>query len=170
MADVSVSLLMAHRAASRSADAVRYWGPVVLYMGLIYWVSSQPRIALPLPTSDYVLHGAGYAVLAVLSIRALAEPSAVAQRQARSDKPRGWGPAALSRRGAFRGLTFAHVAFGIAIAAIYGLTDEWHQLHVPGRDASLMDALADFVGASLGGTAMMAISTLNLQRGDPRWP
>ncbi|HEY7817189.1 MAG TPA: VanZ family protein [Vicinamibacteria bacterium] len=135
---------MARRAASRSADAVRYWGPVVLYMGLIFWASSQPRIALPLPTSDYVLHGAGYAVLAVLSVRALASS-------------------------AFRGLTIAQVAGGIAIAAVYGLTDEWHQLHVPGRDASLLDALADFVGASLGGSVLMAFSALSLRRGDPRW-
>jgi VanZ family protein len=129
---------MAHRAASSRADAVRYWGPVVVYMGLIFWASSQPRIALPLPSSDYVLHGAAYAVLAVLSVRAIG-------------------------RGAFRGLTFAQVAGGIAIASVYGLTDEWHQLYVTGRDASALDALADFVGASLGG------SVLTLRRGVPRW-
>jgi VanZ family protein len=42
----------------------------------------------------------------------------------------------------------------IAIAAIgallYGLTDEFHQLFVPGRSAELYDALADGIGGLLG--------------------
>jgi len=30
----------------------------------------------------------------------------------------------------------------------YGLVDEWHQSHVPGREPSLLDALSDTVGAA----------------------
>ena len=37
----------------------------------------------------------------------------------------------------------------ILVAAIYSLTDEYHQLHVPGRHASLLDCALDTIGASL---------------------
>jgi VanZ family protein len=37
----------------------------------------------------------------------------------------------------------------ILVAAVYSLTDEYHQLHVPGRHASLYDCALDTVGASL---------------------
>ncbi|MBF0190862.1 MAG: VanZ family protein [Magnetococcales bacterium] len=40
----------------------------------------------------------------------------------------------------------------------YGLTDEWHQLFVPGRYADLWDLVADAVGAAL------AIALLELYR------
>ena len=36
----------------------------------------------------------------------------------------------------------------ILLAAAYSLTDEYHQLHVPGRHASLFDCALDTVGAS----------------------
>ncbi len=35
-------------------------------------------------------------------------------------------------------------------AAIYGITDELHQLYVPGRAASIGDIIADFIGAFSG--------------------
>lgn len=35
----------------------------------------------------------------------------------------------------------------IVIAGLYGFTDELHQSTIPGRDASLLDALSDFTGA-----------------------
>jgi VanZ family protein len=37
----------------------------------------------------------------------------------------------------------------ILAAAAYSLTDEYHQLHIPGRHASLLDCALDAVGASL---------------------
>lgn len=36
------------------------------------------------------------------------------------------------------------------LAGIYGITDEFHQSFVPGRDAVAADAVADFFGAILG--------------------
>jgi VanZ family protein len=35
----------------------------------------------------------------------------------------------------------------------YGLSDEWHQMYVPGRSVSLFDALADVCGGALGGAS-----------------
>lgn len=34
-------------------------------------------------------------------------------------------------------------------ASLYGLTDEWHQLYVPGRSGSLRDVIIDSTGAFL---------------------
>jgi VanZ family protein len=42
----------------------------------------------------------------------------------------------------------AYVA--LVLAVIYGLSDEIHQLFVPGREFSLFDLLADAAGAAIG--------------------
>ncbi|OQX59333.1 hypothetical protein B5M50_03125 [candidate division KSB1 bacterium 4484_219] len=39
----------------------------------------------------------------------------------------------------------------ITLALVYGITDELHQIFVPGRDASIMDWIADGVGVLIGG-------------------
>jgi len=46
----------------------------------------------------------------------------------------------------------------LAIGALYGVTDEWHQMYVPGRLAEVGDLLADLVGLALGyGTAVAVL-------------
>jgi VanZ family protein len=42
-----------------------------------------------------------------------------------------------------------------AMVTLYGFTDEFHQLFVPGRSADLRDVLADCVGG-FAGAAMMS--------------
>ena len=47
------------------------------------------------------------------------------------------------------------IAAAIVCAALYGISDEFHQSFVPGRDASVFDVVVDTVGATiavLGGT------------------
>lgn len=41
-------------------------------------------------------------------------------------------------------------AWGWALAVLYGVSDEFHQHFVPGRQADVLDLLADAVGAFLG--------------------
>jgi VanZ family protein len=38
----------------------------------------------------------------------------------------------------------------LAIASAYGILDEWHQQWIPSRTASVLDWVADVIGASLG--------------------
>lgn len=45
------------------------------------------------------------------------------------------------------------IIIGIVIAIIYGITDEIHQLFVPGRFYSIKDILTDSLGAILMGLA-----------------
>jgi VanZ family protein len=114
----------------------------VAWAGFIFWESSQanpfPFLPNEIFTHDKLLHMAAYALLAAFAVAAL---------------PR-------ARLGALgRGVALAAV-----LAAGYGVTDEWHQSFVPGRDADPWDWAADAVGAA-GGAAAMA---LFLRRRNPR--
>ena len=92
-------------------------------MALIFVVSGLSTLP-PLPTepSDKTLHFAAYFVLGVLAVRAV---------------HRGL-PARVTRQGA---------TLALLIAIGYGAFDEAHQWFVPGRDADVLDLLADSGGA-----------------------
>jgi VanZ family protein len=47
-------------------------------------------------------------------------------------------------------ITGRHVMLAVCLAGLYGATDEFHQLFVPGRGAMLTDVLIDTVGAVFG--------------------
>lgn len=51
-----------------------------------------------------------------------------------------------------------YVAFLCAV--LYGLSDETHQLFVPGREFSLFDLLADAVGAAVGIITAAKLATI----------
>ena len=38
----------------------------------------------------------------------------------------------------------------VLLSVVYGFTDEWHQMYVPGRAPDLYDILNDFIGATIG--------------------
>jgi VanZ family protein len=94
-------------------------------MAAIFYVSSQPNLAIP-NTLAVSGHSAAYCGLAVLVVRALA--------------------GGLPRR---IGVRLAATAMLISI--VYGISDELHQAFVPGRVAGAYDVVADAIGA-LGGT------------------
>jgi len=109
------------------------WLAVAAYCGAIFALSAMEN---PLPTvtsrlPDKLLHALEYAVLGGLLCLALAS---AAQRP----RPRDLLLAAA------------------LLAAAYGVSDEWHQSLVPGRDASALDWLADATGAALGAAAAAA--------------
>ncbi|MCP9454838.1 MAG: VanZ family protein [Nitrospira sp.] len=118
----------------------RYWGPVGVYAGLIFYLSSQPHPEERLPSfvwlfSDKVLHAVEYAVLGGLFYRAF--------RWGTNEAVKPWA-----------GL------LAVLATSLYGLSDEIHQSFVPHRDASGWDWLADSVGALLGVAAIHRL---------PRW-
>jgi VanZ family protein len=103
--------------------AVIFWFLTIGYMCVIFYLSSRALLLPELPTNlDKLIHMAIYVPLAFLSYLS------------------------LNRSGLSRYLVIS----AFLIAGIYGITDEIHQSFVPGRDASMGDAVADFMGALLG--------------------
>lgn len=118
---------------------LRYWGPVLLWMGVIFVLSAQPTLpGFSDPWKDLLLkkggHAAAYAVLALLYWRALVLTGR--SRQA----------AVLIMPGRWRRVTL-WLAWGLAL--LYAATDEGHQAYVPGRHARVTDWLIDALGAGL---------------------
>ena len=103
-----------------------FWLPVLLYLSLIYWLSAQPHLQVPLHfrNSDKVAHVAEYLVLGLLTVRAL-------RATLRVSRP-----------------LFAAL-MAIAFVMLAGASDEYHQSFVPGRTCDFFDFVADTVGGTL---------------------
>lgn len=97
------------------------WSLVLLYMYLLYWLSSQTSPGgggLPIP--DKLAHAIAYfglCIVARLATGTVMSNAAVAMLAA------------------------------LGVAMLYGATDEWHQSYTPGRDPDALDWVADAVGA-----------------------
>jgi VanZ family protein len=116
--------------AANALTRVSLWAPVVLYMGAIFYVSSLSDLPLPSGT-DKPLHGLVYLGLALVVIRAV-----VGGLPGRIDM---WG-----------------ATTAILITVGYAVTDEVHQMFVPGRSAEIYDLLADAGGAITGAVVWWA--------------
>ena len=110
---------------------MKYWVPSLLYMALIFAVSSLKQPPLPTPefewfAIDKIYHFIEYAILGTLLAWAFvkARPSIVPSKHI-------WLAAAV-------------------LSMLYGASDEWHQTFVPGRYATLGDWVADALGSIAG--------------------
>ena len=110
---------------------MKYWAPPLLYMALIFAISSMKQPPFPMPefewfTIDKLYHFIEYAILGGLVARAFlkAKPSVVPSQLV-------WGLAAV-------------------LSILYGASDEWHQTFVPGRLATVADWVADVLGSIAG--------------------
>jgi VanZ family protein len=106
---------------------LRAFGPAILYMLLIWALSSFP-IQLDFsrgPLRDKGVHFVEYGTLSVLLTHALR--TTVPQRNAL--------------------LTWA---FAVLITTVWGAIDEIHQAYVPGRFSDVGDLIADGCGAATG--------------------
>lgn len=111
---------------------LRYWGPVVMWMAVTFYLSHQSVVAIPLGAPDYIAHGVGYAGLGALLVRAL-----TAGRLSAMSRP--------------------VVLTATLIAGVYGMTDEFHQSFVPGRNPSVSDLAADTLGALVGASLVAGL-------------
>lgn len=146
-------------AMSRGRIFLKYWLPVILWMGLIYTASADrasmqhssriiepilrwlfPHLAIATVHQIVYLvrkcaHLTEYAVLGLFLWRALRKP-------VRHDsRPWNWREAFIV----------------LGWVALYAASDEFHQLFVPSRQASVWDVLIDTSGASLGLLAVWAL-------------
>lgn len=118
------------------------WGPALIWMAATFVVSHQSRVEIPFGAPDYIGHGVSYAVLGVLLMRALAG-------------------------GTLQGMRTGLILPAVLIAAVYGISDEYHQSFIPGRMASVSDIVADGVGALVGACAAASVRALLLIRTPP---
>lgn len=117
-----------HAVMRRLTYVLRYWGPVVIWAGLIAYLSHIPSLATGAPGAwDLVVRKIGhigeYAVLAYLLWRAL---------RAHRFSPRQ-----------------ALVWSGL-LALAFAASDEFHQSFIPGREGAVRDVLIDTVGIGVG--------------------
>lgn len=113
---------------------LRHWWLVIAWCALIFVLSSVPGHRLPeMPAANFdkVVHAIVYGVLGALCWRALRRTSSIR----------------------------ASIAVGLAaaLATVYGVSDELHQLLTPGRSCDVHDVMADAIGGT-GGALVVALA------------
>jgi VanZ family protein len=102
---------------------VTAWVLLALYAGVIFYLSHQPTLPIPMRFAhqDKVMHFCAYFLLGLLAAHAMGGLPV---------KQRFW--------------------WALALASAYGVSDEFHQSFVPGRSVDLLDWVADTAGAWCG--------------------
>ena len=99
------------------------WAPVIGYMGLIYSLSAQQTLPAAEYFWDKALHSGAYAFFGILCLRAF--------------------------HGGLRPLRAWPTVLALLTTLLYAVLDEMHQAGVPGRHPSVLDWIADAVGAGV---------------------
>jgi len=126
------------------SETVRRLGSVgaVAWMALIFFLSSQEKLpttaGMPPDIAAIAGHFVAYSVLAIFIRVAIGG----LQPGRRAD------------------------VIAIALATLYGISDEFHQSFVPGRDSSVFDVAIDLLGASAGVIALNLILAVTQIRQD----
>ena len=119
------------------------WLPVIVYMGVLFWLSSLHTVpGIPNDPENRLAHFAAYAGLAMVTLRAFAD-------------------------GEWRGVTAAAAIGAVTIASLYGVSDEYHQHFVPGRTFDVFDMVADALGA-IGGASVVWVCSIMRRRSQTR--
>jgi hypothetical protein len=124
------------KAAALNPAWITLWVPVIAYMAMLFGFSSLSTLPTPPGRlSYYEVHVGAYAILGLLTSRALA-------------------------KGRLRNVTWKVICGAIVISSLYGVSDEYHQRFVPGREFDLLDMFADTVGSFVGAFAVGAWSII----------
>ncbi|MBI5144007.1 MAG: VanZ family protein [Candidatus Omnitrophica bacterium] len=107
---------------------LRYWMPVVIWMAAIFILSSIPGEDFPkigIPNFDKFVHFFEFFMLGLLLIRAFLNSHF------------NLSPTKL-------------ILLSASLAALYALSDEWHQYFISNRMPDSIDLLTDIIGSSVG--------------------
>ena len=128
-------ILRRAKAAALRPAWITLWGPVIAYMATVFGLSSLSTLpAPPAGLSFYDVHVVTYAGLGALTARATGK--------------------------GFRDVSWRAVLAAIVISTVYGVSDEYHQLFVPGRSFDVLDMVADAIGSAAGASAVGAWSRI----------
>ena len=147
---------------AETASRIKRWVGPCLLAAAITGASSCSRVAAPAITHiDKLAHFAVFGLLATLVYRA---GGANANDPSQSGQGHGRDARATRHVGQEWQGRLAHVWeyldakegwskwpawLAVLIVSAFGVTDEWHQSFVPGRDADVFDWLSDTLGAAL---------------------
>ena len=125
-----------------SRFVIKYWLPPILWGLVIFSFSSlQVGKSSEIYWKDFVVkktaHLVEYAIFTILLYRAMVGSNV--------DKKKA-------------------IIISIIIAALYGLTDEFHQSFTPGREPRIRDVIIDTIGSAVGVTLFQKILERN-----PKW-
>ncbi len=97
---------------------------LLVYCGFIFYLSSRSTLPIPMlfPHQDKAMHTGAYFVMGILTWRWLCH---------------------LTTSGLLKSCGT------LLFCSVYGISDEWHQSFVPGRDADAFDWAADTFGGLL---------------------
>ena len=123
---LELSSIMPIPLSGHSLKFLKFWFPVILYSAIIFYISSWENLGTPIPGLyiDKVFHLLEYIPFGFLLTRALT--------------------------GTKEGRVSVFFILVVLLTFGYGLSDEFHQSFVPGRESTLGDALADTIGGTLG--------------------
>ncbi len=114
---------------------LKFWAPVLVWMGIIFFFSSLPSLKSGLE-QDFILrkiaHVLEFAILTFLFLRAISAQG---------------GPASGQKNLSIRKI----VIYSIIFSLFYSLSDEYHQTFVFGREGALRDVGIDSIGIFLMG-------------------
>lgn len=112
---------------AKLVDKFSLWLPVLLSMGVIFYLSSVPGRNIPFlfPFEDIVFHSSVFAILGFTFSRAI--------------------------NNIYTRISFANaLLFTVIFGVIYGISDEFHQSFIPGRQVSSWDVFIDGTGSFIG--------------------
>lgn len=122
---------------------IRLWLPVIIWAGLIFYLSSIPDLKTNLGY-DFILrkiaHAVEYFILTFFLHRAF--------------------------KGSFKMGVFHFFIYPATLSFFYAVSDEFHQSFVPGRSASVRDVLIDSIGI-LGFCIIIKIFAVNQNNKTP---
>jgi VanZ family protein len=113
---------------SNRSKFLKFWFPVIIYSGIIFWVSSLPYVKTPMPKIhfDVILHMLVYMPFGFLLAKAIKN---------------------TKNSVSWKSLLGLVLLFSF----LYGCSDEFHQSFVPGRSSEVLDLIADTIGGVIGG-------------------
>lgn len=159
---------------SRIAKTVIAWTAVVIWMGIIFMMSSENADVSTHTSGNVVRIAAGMFVEDFDSMSSSEQDEIIKEWQNAVRKTAHFCEYAVL--GAMLSVAFLSCGFGLkkrfaasfAVGAVYAASDEFHQMFVPGRAAMIKDVLIDSSGVATGALfvllAALVIRTIRKKR------
>lgn len=140
---------------------INSWIPVLIWMGVIFYLSHQPA-----SESSELSASLAATILYMIEVIIPVDPDYFHHFVRKSAHFFAYFILGILVVNAFRVYNFKYAAYSLFICVLYAISDEVHQLFIPGRSGELRDVLIDGTGAFVGiGVYFLIKKVLNLVKG-----